>query len=410
MPPTVTDRQQSDLMEVSMDELAGLASSVELEMILRQGDPAMGHRDNSWVSFEAEVRSAHAKSLQRLRQERALPYSEAGERLNEIVRLLEIEEQTRCQAFQAALMGEVHKGLYQQAVRSIIEKLLGKLETLATEPAVYQGAAQCLSEYMSALNHHCDICNNLSLPLAGGAKPLPAIEEGSSYADYSEDTDTISNLGSEADSIDAAHDSLARCVLAGVASSSAAGHVAGTMPALESEEERERRKKERRRESNKRAASKYRSKKTITHGQLVNENGQLRAQLAASSSQNAVLAAENRLLKQQMAFLQSMLQGNPTAAASEQLPCNLGKQTASATTAMPPPPVPAHAAASTLHVAAGPAVDGGAIEPQGDARRPGLLHQADTRMGQHPPAPQPAAASQPAPQLSDAAPLPGAIN
>ena len=39
------------------------------------------------------------------------------------------------------------------------------------------------------------------------------------------------------------------------------------------------------------------------------ETTALRVQMGALSEQNAVLSAENRLLKQQVAFLQSMLQG-----------------------------------------------------------------------------------------------------
>ena len=73
-----------------------------------------------------------------------------------LLRLLEIEEYTRCQAFQACVMGEERSHVYQAAVRSIIEKLLGKLET--HYPSFYQAAAGCLSDYMSALNHHCEIC------------------------------------------------------------------------------------------------------------------------------------------------------------------------------------------------------------------------------------------------------------
>ena len=54
---------------------------------------------------------------------------QGSERCAELVRLLEIEEQTRFQAFQAVLMSEVRPLVYQRTVRSIIEKLLAKLET-----------------------------------------------------------------------------------------------------------------------------------------------------------------------------------------------------------------------------------------------------------------------------------------
>ena len=108
------------------------------------------HQPNAWVTFEATVRSAAATALGQLRSH--------GPPCSELLRLCEFEEQTRCQAFQAVMMGEVGPAVYPQTARSIVEKLLGKLETYAPEPSLYQAAAQCLSEYMSALNHHCDIC------------------------------------------------------------------------------------------------------------------------------------------------------------------------------------------------------------------------------------------------------------
>lgn len=77
---------------------------------------------STWTRFESEVRAAHAVALSRLRLQ-------GSERCAELVRLLEIEEQTRCQAFQAVLMSEVRPLVYQRTVRSIIEKLLAKLET-----------------------------------------------------------------------------------------------------------------------------------------------------------------------------------------------------------------------------------------------------------------------------------------
>ena len=124
--------------------------------------------ENPWVTFfEAAVRSAAATALGRLR-------AQSHERCAEVLRLCEFEEQTRCQAFQAAMMGEVSPAVYQAAVKSILDKLLGKLETtFAPEPSLRQAAAQCLSKYMSALNHHCDIC---AVPLAPAL--LPAIASG----------------------------------------------------------------------------------------------------------------------------------------------------------------------------------------------------------------------------------------
>merc|ERR1711918_115963 len=70
-------------------------------------------------------------------------------------------------------------------------------------------------------------------------------------------------------------------------------------------------------ESNKKAASKYRSKKSTSMQQVMGELSQLRQQMASFSSQNAVLAAENKLLKQQVAFLQGMLHPGGGAVASE---------------------------------------------------------------------------------------------
>jgi len=177
---------------ISLEDLQSMAND-ELEGVLWPTPdaipPSPGGADNAWVRFEAEVRKANASAQSKMRQH-------AGERSLELLRLLEIEELTRCQAFQAALMGEVPPVVYSRTVRSILEKLLGKLECFSAEPALYQSAAQCLSEYMSALNHHSDIC-----AVPKGAATLPSIEEGRDYGDHSasdlysersEDTDTLS--------------------------------------------------------------------------------------------------------------------------------------------------------------------------------------------------------------------------
>ena len=119
-----------------------------------QLNPAALHRpDNEWVRFEAEVRSKHAVALIRLR--RLWETGAAAEDAQQLLRLLEIEEYTRCQAFQACVVGEERSHVYQNTVRSILEKLLGKLETHS--PQFYQAAAGCLSDYLSALNHHCEV-------------------------------------------------------------------------------------------------------------------------------------------------------------------------------------------------------------------------------------------------------------
>ena len=106
-----------------------------------QISPPLNRPDNEWVRFEAEVRSKHAVALMRLR--RLWETGVAAEDVQPLLRLLEIEEYTRCQAFQACVMGEERSHVYQAAVRSIIEKLLGKLET--HYPSFYQAAAGRLS-------------------------------------------------------------------------------------------------------------------------------------------------------------------------------------------------------------------------------------------------------------------------
>ncbi|KAL1530766.1 hypothetical protein AB1Y20_001664 [Prymnesium parvum] len=249
--------------------------------------------DEAWIKFEAEVRRANASASSKIRQH-------FGERCVELLRLLEIEEQTRCQAFQATLMGEVRPAVYIGTVRSILEKLLKKLESFSAEPTLYQGAAQCLSEYMSSLGHHSDICY---VPRSPGAAALPAIEEGRDYCDLS--SDLVSERSEDTDTSEQTT-TMGDVVLAHNGSS----EFGGTGITLEDI------RKERRRESNKKAASKYRSKKTVSMQQLSGEMAQLRQQMANISSQNAVLSAENKLLKQQVCFLQGMLTSNGGAVTS----------------------------------------------------------------------------------------------
>ena len=107
---------------ISLEDLQSMA---ELESVLwSTPDPVPPNpagADNAWVCFEAEVRRAYAAAIGKIRHH-------GGERCVELLRLLDIEEQTRCQAFQATLMGEVGPSMYVGTVRSILEKLLGKLE------------------------------------------------------------------------------------------------------------------------------------------------------------------------------------------------------------------------------------------------------------------------------------------
>eukprot|EP00320_Phaeocystis_rex_P000496 CAMPEP_0119075182 /NCGR_PEP_ID=MMETSP1178-20130426/77747_1 /TAXON_ID=33656 /ORGANISM="unid sp, Strain CCMP2000" /LENGTH=301 /DNA_ID=CAMNT_0007057387 /DNA_START=6 /DNA_END=907 /DNA_ORIENTATION=+ len=268
-----------------------------------QISPTLNRPDNAWVRFEAEVRSKHAVALMRLR--RLWETGVAAEDVQPLLRLLEIEEYTRCQAFQACVMGEERTHVYQAAVRSIIEKLLGKLET--HYPSFYQAVAGCLSDYMSALNHHCEICVVPPPPSA-----LPAIAEGSAHG-YAESGSQMTGYSSEGRSeASRSEDTLSVCssrVEAAEAQQGslvdAGGGRASSGGALRSAEERV----ERRRESNKKAACRYRNKKQATQSSLMTDNATLRQQVATLTSQVAVLSAENKLLTQQVTFLQKMLSG-----------------------------------------------------------------------------------------------------
>ena len=153
-------------MEISLADLEKMSTNVADSLPNRIA--AASFSEATWKRFESEVRATHAVALSRLRQE-------ASERCAELVRLLEIEEQTRCQAFQAVLMSEVRPLVYKRTVRSIIEKLLAKLETFSNEPDMYRGAAQCLSEYMSSLNHHSEMC--IVMPNQAELPALDAIAE-----------------------------------------------------------------------------------------------------------------------------------------------------------------------------------------------------------------------------------------
>ena len=292
-------------------------------------------RDDQWLTYQQQVVSAFGGATSRLRLA-------MGERAADLIRLLEIEEQTRCQAFQATLMGEVRAPVYQTAVRSILEKVLAKLETLGAEPLAYQAAAQCLSEYMSALNHHCDICRSQSAEYPPGQ--LPAIDEGSALGYQS---DQSSSRRSE-DSSRRSEDTLSML--------SDADHLYGRDVRARRDSDggsideaaREAARKERRRESNKKAATKYRSKKSANISAMMAENAALHHQAAGLSSQVAVLAAENRLLKQQMGFLQNLLQGNPELAAQLAAAGAVG----SASAAAAPAPTAAPTAAESTVVGA----------------------------------------------------------
>eukprot|EP00316_Scyphosphaera_apsteinii_P020770 CAMPEP_0119310392 /NCGR_PEP_ID=MMETSP1333-20130426/19237_1 /TAXON_ID=418940 /ORGANISM="Scyphosphaera apsteinii, Strain RCC1455" /LENGTH=355 /DNA_ID=CAMNT_0007314569 /DNA_START=163 /DNA_END=1230 /DNA_ORIENTATION=+ len=299
-----------------------MATSVGLDSVGPR-DPALS--STVWVKFESEVRSAHAAAVARLRQHGGVPSVE-------LVRLLDIEEQTRCQAFQEVLMGETPATMYQSTVRSILSKLLAKLETCSHEPTLYRGAAQCLSEYMSALNHHCDTCtvpspvgtdySGLGAIAEADAEALDAFESASiASADSMQSDSTYSSVRSDrvvsADGVSASATMLLQNLhlpgltvgdlppTGGTTDTGQAPHV------LQHSGSSDEMRKQRRRESNRSASSKYRSKKTATMSTLMSENAALRQQIGTLSSQSAVLTAENKLLKQQVSFLQGILQGQP---------------------------------------------------------------------------------------------------
>lgn len=264
------DEKMKPLEAISMSDLESLVPELEPPMF----DTFMQRNtcENAWICFEAEVRSTAAMALCRLKRHISM---HGGERYIEIYRLCELEEQTRCQAFQAAVMREVEANVYKATVQSILDKLLAKLEVWSREPSVYQAAAQCISDYMSALNHHCDIC---MIPETYSRSLLPAIAE-TVMSDA-----TTSELGSEDTETLSVHSS------------------AGAM--MDSDEA----KKERRRQSNKKASVRYRAKRSASTTQIMSENAKLLQQVGALTTQNSVLTAENQLLKQQLAFIQGMMQ------------------------------------------------------------------------------------------------------
>jgi len=297
-------------MEVSLADLEPLFNSVGLDSIIN-GSSAAGSA--VWIKFESEVRAAHTAALGRLR-------AHLGERCADLVRWIEIEEQTRIQAFQGVLMGEVPGEMYQATVRSILEKVLSKLEAWSCEPVLYRTAAQCLSEYMSSLNHHCNTCAGAG-PLASQPHGLGAIAEVDTEALEAFDSSSI--CSAESMQSDSTHSSVPSVLSAAAtaplpaaaplysAASSSAGPASVVGVSIPTAEEL---RKARRREANRNASSKYRSKRTATLSALMEDISALRSQLASKSSENAVLSAENKLLKQQVAFLQEIMNRKPSPA------------------------------------------------------------------------------------------------
>ena len=328
---------------IALSELESMADGVSLASLESIIAETSLRRDDQWLTYQQQVVSAFGGATSRLRLA-------MGERAADLIRLLEIEEQTRCQAFQATLMGEVRAPVYQTAVRSILEKVLAKLETLGAEPLAYQAAAQCLSEYMSALNHHAEICAS-GHEYPPSRSSLPAIDEGSALGYQSDHSCSIRSEESLATS----HRSEETLSMLSDADSlygrahalSADGSGLSLAP-----EDRYAVRKERRRESNKKAATKYRSKKSANISAMMAENAALHHQAAGLSSQVAVLAAENRLLKQQMGFLQNLLQGNPELAAQLAAAGAAGGSASAAAAAAAPAPAPTPTAAESTVVGA----------------------------------------------------------
>jgi hypothetical protein len=297
-------------MEVSLADLESMALSAGLESLV-SGGTSPSTSATLWQRFEGEVRAAHARAMHGL-QALGGDADMWGQlpRTEELLRLLQQEEQTRCQAFQAAMMGEVPAHVYQATVRSILEKLLGKLEALSGDQMLYRGAARCLSEYMSSLNHHCDTC-----VVPCGAAPMEADRSMNvifEAEDAFESEELYSESSSDIGSAGYGEGGRERAATWGAPGSFQPGTapLQNAAPGLTgplSAEER----KQRRRESNRAASSKYRSKKSGTVSTLMADNNQLRGQMAQLGSQNAVLTAENQLLKQQVAFLQGILKEPP---------------------------------------------------------------------------------------------------
>ena len=134
---------------------------------------------SEFVVFEAEVRRQFTAALTKLR--------EMGKRtaLNDrpICVAVEAEEQSRLVAFQQCLMGGPTEA-YQSAVQSTIQNILNNLALLGGDPGLFQGATQCLSDYMSALNHHSSVCmeepkEERGLEVGFGGKATPRDRRGS---------------------------------------------------------------------------------------------------------------------------------------------------------------------------------------------------------------------------------------
>lgn len=294
-----------------MSELESMACCPDVLNELVAADPVQ--------CFDGNVRSVHAVAVLRLHQ-RGGDY-----RWDELARLVEREEQTRCQAFAqlsaSEFDGPMRSHIYVCTVRSIIDKLIAKLEMWADDPASYQASMSCLSDYFSALNHHCDICTPTATRAA--ASSLPAISEDGGVSTDAEMRE--SGLSVSEDTVSVAGSDIAgsqQLFNATPTVDGPSGHHGGPRRRLSDAE-----RLERRRESNKRAASKYRSKRTDNMQGASEENGELRQQVGVLTNRVAVLGAENELLKQQVAFLQNILQNQSCAAPpSAQPPQAFGMQ------------------------------------------------------------------------------------
>ena len=100
---------------IALSELESMADGVSLASLESIIAETSLRRDDQWLTYQQQVVSAFGGATSRLRLA-------MGERAADLIRLLEIEEQTRCQAFQATLMGEVRAPVGDLAARMLKAK------------------------------------------------------------------------------------------------------------------------------------------------------------------------------------------------------------------------------------------------------------------------------------------------
>ena len=110
---------------------------------------------SEWLSNQRSVRNAHAEAIAHLQK-----FSKGQPKRVVLLRMVEIEEATRWQAFPATLTGAMSASGYATTVRSILSKLRSKLEAL--EPKARRGAEEGLDGYICALRRDCGLCSALA--------------------------------------------------------------------------------------------------------------------------------------------------------------------------------------------------------------------------------------------------------